>query len=228
MQIGFNNDIRPILRGRDIKRYSYNWAGLWIINTHNGYIDSKGNKIPRVDIEEHPTLKLHFDSYYDKLIVRSDKGDTPYNLRNCAYIGDFARQKIVYPNMASEFVAVYDKEGYMTNQKCFIITSETENLEYLTSVLNSKLNFWYFKLIGATLGASGYEMSKIFVEKLPIIKPSFENSNLIKSITYLASEILKFKKENKDASLEAQEVDSMIYKLYNLSIEEIELIESKG
>ena len=42
--------IKPILRGRDISRYSTKWAGLWIINTHNGY------KKPR---SYHPTLGLN-------------------------------------------------------------------------------------------------------------------------------------------------------------------------
>ena len=74
--------IRPILRGRDIKRYGYDWADLWIINTHNGI---KG-KLPRVDVNEYPAIKAHLDQYWDKISTRADKGDTPYNLRNCAYM----------------------------------------------------------------------------------------------------------------------------------------------
>ena len=77
--------IRPILRGRDIKRYGYDWADLWIINTHNGI---KG-KLPRVDVNEYPAIKAHLDQYWDKISTRADKGDTPYNLRNCAYMEDF-------------------------------------------------------------------------------------------------------------------------------------------
>ncbi len=74
--------IRPILRGRDIKRYGYDWAGLWLINTHNGI---KG-KLERIHIEDYPAVKAHLDQYWDKISVRADKGDTPYNLRNCAYL----------------------------------------------------------------------------------------------------------------------------------------------
>ena len=74
--------IRPILRGRDIKRYDYEWADLWIINTHNGI---KG-KLPRIDVNEYPAIKTHLDQYWDKISKRADKGDTPYNLRNCAYM----------------------------------------------------------------------------------------------------------------------------------------------
>ena len=87
--------IRPILRGRDIKRYGYDWADLWIINTHNGI---KG-KLPRVDVNEYPAIKAHLDQYWDKISTRADKGDTPYNLRNCAYMEDFYKPKIVWGNL---------------------------------------------------------------------------------------------------------------------------------
>ena len=75
--------IRPILRGRDIKRYGYDWANLYLIATHNG-IPERGVK--RIDIENYPSIKRHLDAYWDKISARSDKGDTPYNLRSCAYM----------------------------------------------------------------------------------------------------------------------------------------------
>lgn len=78
--------IRPILRGRDIKRYGYNWANLWLINIHNGI---KG-KLPRIDINEYPAIKVHLDQYWNKIKDRMDQGDTPYNLRNCAYMDENA------------------------------------------------------------------------------------------------------------------------------------------
>lgn len=70
------------MRGRDIKRYGYDWAGLWLINTHNGI----RGKLERIHIEEFPALKSYLAVYSSKLVKRSDKGDTPYNLRNCAYM----------------------------------------------------------------------------------------------------------------------------------------------
>lgn len=70
------------MRGRDIKRYGYNWANLWIINTHNSI---KG-KLARIDVNEYPAIKSHLDQYWNKISKRADKGDTPYNLRNCAYM----------------------------------------------------------------------------------------------------------------------------------------------
>ena len=88
--------IRPILRGRDIKRYGYNWANLWLINTHNGI----RGKLERVHIEDYPAIKAHLDQYWDRISKRADKGDTPYNLRNCAYLEDFFKPKLVYAELA--------------------------------------------------------------------------------------------------------------------------------
>ena len=80
--------IRPILRGRDIKRYGYSFADLWLINAHNGI---KDKSIARVEISDYPAIKAHLDTRYEKLAKRADKGDTPYNLRNCAYMDDFSK-----------------------------------------------------------------------------------------------------------------------------------------
>ncbi len=74
--------IRPILRGRDIKRYGYVDNGLYLINTHNGI----RGRIPRINIDDYPAVKAHLNRYWDKIEKRTDKGDTPYNLRNCAYL----------------------------------------------------------------------------------------------------------------------------------------------
>ena len=78
--------IKPILRGRDIKRYQADWAGLWLINSQNN---------PPINIENYPAIKNHLDAFYPQLEKRQDKGVTPYNLRNCAYLAEFEKEKIV-------------------------------------------------------------------------------------------------------------------------------------
>ena len=155
--------IRPILRGKDIKRYGYDFADLYLINTHNG-VKEKG--IKPINIEDYPAIKAHLDSYYSQLEARADQGDTPYNLRNCAYIEDFSKQKIVYPNMTKYMPFLLDNEGFCTNQKCFIVTGES--LPYLTAFFNSNIfkicyrdNFP--KLLGGTR-----ELSKVFFEQIKI------------------------------------------------------------
>lgn len=137
--------------------------------------------------------------------------------------------KIIYPNMAKEFIAHLDTQGFFTNQKCFILTDKNgENLHYLTAILNSKANFWYFKQIGATLGASGYEMSKIFVEKLPIPQITESNKPLCDEIIKCVDKILESKAKDStlDTSKLESQIDSLVYKLYNLSDDEIKIIEN--
>ena len=80
--------IKPVLRGRDIQRYRARWADKWLIDTHNGYGD-----VPAIDIDAYPAIKAHLNGYYQRLQRRQDKGRTPYNLRNCAYHENFAKEK---------------------------------------------------------------------------------------------------------------------------------------
>ena len=109
--------IRPILRGRDIKRYGYDWANLWIINTHNGI---KGVK-PRIDINEYPAVKAHLDQYWDKISKRADKGDTPYNLRNCAYLDLFFQPKICWKAVGRNLAfSIVESGTFLTAPASFI------------------------------------------------------------------------------------------------------------
>lgn len=164
--------IKPILRGRDIKRYRYEWAGEWVINTHNGYT-SFSHKIPPIDIEQYPAIKAHLDSHWDKISKRDDQGNTPYHLRNCAYIEDFEKEKIVYGEIVQE------PRFYLDNGECelgvfyaeatsFILTGE--HLHYLLGMLHSQLVTFAFKTFyaGGGLGESGYRYKKAFIERLPI------------------------------------------------------------
>ena len=161
--------IRPILRGRDIKRYGYEFADLYLINTHNG-VKEKG--IKRIDIDDYPAIKAHLDSFYQQLEKRQDKGDTPYNLRNCAYIEDFSKQKIVYPNMTKFMPFLLDKKNFITNQKCFIMTGE--KLAYLTAFFNSNIFKICYRDNFPDLQGGTRELSKIFFEQVKI--PDVEDS----------------------------------------------------
>ena len=80
--------LKPVLRGRDIQRYRAEWAGLWLIDSHNGF-----NGQAAIDIMDYPAVKAHLDKSYTRLAKRYDKGMTPYNLRNCAYHEHFRRGK---------------------------------------------------------------------------------------------------------------------------------------
>ncbi|MGN8398276.1 class I SAM-dependent DNA methyltransferase [Helicobacter pylori] len=224
--------IKPILRGKDIKRYSYEWASLWVINTHNGYTSATKSKIPPIDIEKYPATKAHLDAHYDTIATRSDQGDTPYHLRNCAYLEDFEKEKIVYGEIVQE------PRFYLDNGECelgyfyaeatsFILTGE--HLHYLLGMLHSKLITFAFKTFyaGGGLGESGYRYKKAFIERLPIPKITPQNQELADKITDCAEQILQAKAKDSKANTQGleKEIDALVYQLYNLTDEEIKIIE---
>ncbi|WP_434059345.1 TaqI-like C-terminal specificity domain-containing protein [Helicobacter pylori] len=221
--------IKPILRGKDIKRYSYEWADLWVINTHNGYTSALKSKIPPIDIEKTPATKAHLDSYYDIIATRCDQGDTPYHLRNCAYLEDFEKEKIVYPETSQGAYFKYENSGIFLEKTAFMIVSDAHNLKLLTALLNSKLITFYFKNFcgGCILGKSGYQYNKHALEKIPIPKITPQNQELARKITDGAEQILALKeKDPKANTLESEkEIDALVYQLYNLTDEEIKIIE---
>ena len=191
--------IRPILRGRDIKRYGYVDNGLYLINTHNGIKD----KLPRIDIKEYPAIKAHLDQYWDKISTRTDKGDTPYNLRSCAYLEDFSKPKLIYSEIVQEPQFFFDKAGqFYPEATTFIMVGES--IEYLYDVLHSRIATYIFKTFyaGGGLGNGGYRYKKAFLELLPIPKPNADfvqydiEADLAKSyslseeeIAYISSQI---------------------------------------
>ncbi|GAA7786044.1 class I SAM-dependent DNA methyltransferase [Helicobacter pylori] len=224
--------IKPILRGKDIKRYSYEWADLWVINTHNGYTSNLKFKIPPIDIEKYPALKSHLDSHWDTIATRSDQGDTPYHLRNCAYLEDFEKEKIVYGEIVQEPRFYLDngecKLGYFyAEATSFILTGE--HLHYLLGMLHSKLITFAFKTFyaGGGLGESGYRYKKAFIERLPIPKITPQNQELARKITDCAKQILEAKEKDPKANTQKleKEIDALVYSLYNLTDEEIKIIE---
>ena len=165
--------IRPILRGRDIKRNGYDWNELWLINTHNGI---KG-KLSKIEISEFPAIKNHLDQFKDKIWSRADQGDTPYNLRNCAYMDLLERPKIVYSEIVNSPQFYLDEGKFFPEATAFVLTGKETELKYLVKILNSDYCFYLFKTFyaGGGLGAKGVRYKKAFIEKLPIQK--FTNSS---------------------------------------------------
>ena len=201
--------IRPILRGRDIKRYGYVDNGLYLINTHNGV----RGRIPRIKIEDYPAVKAHLDQYWDKIAVRADKGDTPYNLRNCAYLEDFSKQQIVWIELSDDpkFALA---EKIMSVNTVFFMTGE--HILHLLGLLNSRLITWYFRhCIGTTSGVGTNRWLKYTIEQIPMAPVSSK----LKELSFLIS-----KSYNEEKN---QEIDLLVCRLYNLNEEEITYIISQ-
>jgi len=197
--------IKPVLRGRDIKRYRVDFADLWLINTHNGYGD-----IPPVDSNDYPAIKAHLDQYWDMLKVRQDKGVTPYNLRNCAYVGEFEDPKITWGNLALNCqFALADPGVYINAPSPFISGGDS----YLLSILNSSVGDYYIRSLGVTRNGGYFEYKPMFVEKLPVPQIGLDER---KPFEVCADYVLlaTANEQHLQAAFFEQLIDGLVYELY--------------
>lgn len=202
--------IRPILRGRDIKRYGYDWAGKYLINTHNGV---KG-KIPRIKIEDYPAIKAHLDQYWNDIAKRADKGDTPYNLRNCAYMEDFKKPKLIWGEISDRSKFSYDQTGDLIPEATTFLMVGEEIIS-LYAFLNSSPAEWYFSKLGPRTGEGTIRWKKYTVEM--IFAPHLSPSIIDKILNILSC---------KQNGLISKQINELFYRLYSFSKEEICYIET--
>ena len=213
--------IRPILRGRDIKRYGYNWADLWLIATFPSR---------HYDIEEYPAVKEHLLSYGKerleqtgkKYIINGEEIKARKKTNNkwfetqdsISYWDDFMQPKVMYPNMTKYLPFYYDEKGFYQNDKSFMITGKC--VAYLTAFLNSSLfKYCYLNNFPELLGGTR-ELRKIFFDKIPVLEVN-ESINM-----QMKTMLLDIQKEYTKSKAVA--IDTMLFDLYNLSKEERELI----
>jgi hypothetical protein len=209
--------IKPILRGRDIKRYSYKWAGLWLIAS--GFdID-----VPRL----YPAVYQHLKQFEDRAKKRYDQGKNWWNLRACDYYSEFEKEKLVWTDISTEPAFVLLPEGFYFNNTVYMIACDEK--KYFLGVLNSKIIKWYFPKIASDLGKKGNRYFKIFVELLPIPPITSQNRSIVNKVEQLVDKILitKNKNSNADTIDMERQIDHLVYQLYDLTAEEIKLIEEE-
>ena len=203
------------MRGRDIRRYGFRFADLWLIVSHNGV---KEAGIPRVDIDDYPAVKRHLDQYFDKLKKRTDKGDTPYNLRNCAYMDDFSKQKIVWGEISDVPKFAIDLEGrFVAEATTFLMVGE--HLKYLLCFLNSELSEYFFAKYGTTTGMGTLRWKKYLVELLPVpcVDPQKEQQICEELDVLLNIE------QDKQAN-QIEKINALIYDIFGFTNDEVRFI----
>ena len=238
--------IKPLLRGKDIEKYNINYADFYLINSHNGKA-GKG----AIDIENYPQIKKWLERFEPKLSKRADKGKTPFNLRNCAYLKEFEKEKIVWQRVTKENTfALAEKDTFILDSMAFLSNIEKEK-KYLLGILNSKLIYFYLNQYTHKYGNNGFLLSNQYVEKLPI-KPYnneielenkvdliLENNKKLSSYKELLGRAKKNKKYDEIIDLEKlvektqdeikkldYEINQMVYKIYELTVNEIKIIEN--
>ena len=202
----------PHLRGRNINQYQIEWEGSYLINSHNGL---KEEKLPPIDINDYLPIKEHLDAYYDRLEARSDKGNTPYNLRNCAFLRDFGKKKIIYPNQTIHPSFYLDTEGFYINQKAYMIVGR--HLGYLTAFFNSTLFRYCFTDNFPIIQGAGREMNESIFKRIPVKDVTDEEDA---EYERRVMEIQQMKREGQSTEEKEHELDLMILAHYGITDQE--------
>lgn len=211
------NVIKPLLRGRHVRRWRGQWAGNWLIAAHNGY----GSTQP-IDVSSFPAVKNWLDRYFSQLSSRQDQGVTPYNLRSCSFQREFAGPKLFWADVTERGHFCISEQEMYCNDKAFMITGD--NLKYLCAVLNSTLVWWLIKNTAPTTGMGQIEWKKYVVKSIPIPRPDPNKESLL---VELVDQILVTMDQDAEADIGDLEtaIDDLVYELYDLTENECTAIE---
>jgi type II restriction/modification system DNA methylase subunit YeeA len=230
--------IKSVLRGRDIERYRYKWAGLWIIYAYQG-----------IAIKKYPTLLTYLSQFREQLKERTggarwDKTKTKilsipykwYELQVDYYAikEEFEKEKIVFNKTTKgDYAFAYDFQKCFVNQSTYIMVSERYNQKLLLGILNSQLFRFAYREFYAGGGIEG-EITIFTLENFPLPPITPQTQPLADQIVQKVDHILSLtqspdyeinkEKQEKVKELE-REIDQLVYKLYGLTEEEIKLIE---
>ena len=202
--------IRPILRGRDIKKYSFEFADIYLISTFPSL---------KIDIENYPSIKQHLLSFgYDRLKQTGEKGARKKTSNkwfetqdSIGYWEDFSKQKIVWLELTDKPKFSIDNDNNLCLAGTFLLTCDEPGIFTVLSVLNSNLINWLFDGMCNSSGVGTNQWKKFVVERIPIPKPSLE-----------IEQKLKILHDAKDF----QSIEKLVYQIYDLSEDEILFIET--
>jgi len=209
--------IKPILRGRDIHKYIYNFADLYLLQTGSDL------NVP----ETYPAVYKHLLQFEEKAKKRDDQGKNWYNLRACVYYDDFEKEKLVWQEMSQEPCFSYDNRGVYCNDTGRILTGE--HIKFFVGLFNTLFFKFTFSsyYAGGGLGAKGIRYKSDFMKKYPIPSINSSNSSIVSNIELLVDQIINAKKSNKDTdtTLLEHQINEFVYKYYDLTTDEIKTIE---
>ena len=212
---------KPVLRGRDIKRYKADFADLWLIDAHNGYVNDNGNQMASIDIENsYPAvwsaLKEVNCRLNGRVENRADQGSHWSNLRNCAYHRDLEKEKIIYAEIVYDSAFYFDRSSHYPEATAFIMTGE--RIKFLTALLNSRLLTYAFRSFyaGGDLRGNTFRYKKVFLEQLPV--PYLEHKK--QYVFEILVDFMQLAKLSSDGSLKITAqfledlIDACVFELY--------------
>jgi type I restriction-modification system DNA methylase subunit len=222
--------IKPLLVGKDVRRYSIDFNKRYLIWTYVG-----------VPIKRYPAILKHFKQFQKELEKRWDQGNEWWELRACDYYDKFQQPKIIYPDIATNCRFTLDRDGYFSSNTTYFIGGDDL---YLLAILNSRLGQFYFKQVCAGLETSGTTYLRFFgqyLEEFPVHPINFSDCTdkshhnrmveMVEEMLTLHKQLASAKTEHEKTALQRQidatdrQIDQIVYELYGLTEEEIKIVE---
>ncbi|NLE43449.1 MAG: class I SAM-dependent DNA methyltransferase, partial [Chloroflexi bacterium] len=222
--------IRPWLRGRDVKRWRVEWGGEYLIAIQNsGDADARNPWAEAADEAEaravfercYPAVHAHLSRYEDALRKRWDQGRYWWELRACRYYSEFAKPKIIYPDIAKECQFAFDEGGFVPDCTLFIVPMPDM---YLLGLLNSRVLHWFIGNVSPAIQHGFLRFKQIYLERMPIAVASSAQRHRVETAV---RELLQLVGDEVDASACESEINQLVYSLYGLDDAEVAIIEEK-
>lgn len=212
--------LKPIFESDNIQKYfvkRYNY--FWVIYTNSSF------KNPN-SMDNYPNLKKHLDKFQN--VITSD--NKPYGLhraRDEKFFTGSPRIVALRKCVGGPKFSYVDFDCYVS-ATFYVIKTQRINVKYLTAILNSKLIAFWLKHKGKMQG-NNYQIDKEPLLNIPIVTINSKNQKIADELINLVDEILKVKEQDKNANTQELEnkINSLVYKLYNLTEDEIKIIEGK-
>ncbi len=222
--------IKPLIVGKDVRRYSVEFKRTYLIWTYVG-----------VPIKKYPAVLKHLKKYQKDLEKRWDQGNYWWELRACDYYDRFEQPKLIYPDISKNCRFTLDSEGYFSSNTTYFISGEDL---YLLAILNSKLANFYFSEVCAGLEGGGVVYLRFFgqyIDGFPVRKVDVSDAadeNMHSQLGVLARKMLDLHNQLQQTSFDSEKepiqrqiaatdkkIDRLVYELYGLTEEEIKIVE---
>jgi predicted type IV restriction endonuclease len=236
--------IKPILFGREIKRYQFPQERKYLILIPKGW--TKKQYKEQKDAwawfkKKYPVIADYLFPYAEEAKKRTDKGDYWWELRACDYYEEFKKTKIIYSEIATKGQFTLDKSLMFCDMTAYILGTDSN---YLLGILNSKLCTFMFSMISSEIRGGFYRWKRQYMNQLPI--PVIDSENASKKLKHtkmveLVDQMLELQKKFHSTKLETEkklfknqidildnQIDQLVYELYELTEEEIAIVEGKN
>ncbi|MBA2658425.1 MAG: Fic family protein [Nitrosospira sp.] len=230
--------IKPWLRGRDIRKWKAEWAGLYILAIGSSAnrqwpwsdADSKA-EAERIFAAAYPAIYEHLRregdafaewKHTDKkkqqgLYSRDDQGKYWWELRSCAYYAQFEQPKIVYPDIAQTPKFTWDASGALLGNTAYIIPTDEV---WLIGLLNSKLIWWFYLNLSSIIRGGFVRFIAQYMEQLPVLSATpAEKTPIIRRVETILAD-----PSSPDVPRLEAEIDELVFDLYNLTKAERQLV----